>query len=608
MSFKKSKVVFIVASIFMLVFARTADCQIKMIAAAFDREKQMLEKMWEARKAGEEEKVKKLGQELKDFVARYKKIAGTLKETTESAIKELEQEQAGEMSLEELAEKKAEIKELKGEIRALKYLIGREKFKYVKENRRDREDIKKWQRKIKEYKDKWKKEKKEIENDIKSYEKEIEMARESGEEQIKFWQKKIKEAKNDADKKGAREQLAKIRNYIADKSIKSHPGKVSMGIYMERLEGRKKHRVERSKKFEEGDYPGPSRGRTINGCKRRIARYEKQIAERKEEFVSGEFGRISRYNKRLNRAKVKLAALLKKTGLKSERMAKLEETKKTLELFLNHDFVTELPKEDSTFVKALKWLGKTAAKINKGIEKFKAIKKVVDLVKNAANPFEAADFLFEKAFGKSIVSKLAEKLLPEKLVKNKLFQSYINGGISERNLLKEVGKNLGDKVIDEKTRKMLETIDDLRKNPRSYLESELYDEVNTVIEANPEIASAIETMQKTKDVIECPEILYERMQEEAVEKVKSEFKNKIEDTQLQKKVKEIEQQFKQKKEKFEKIKDESYKKADEFANRVTGRALNHLKEKFESRMGMKTREAVGFYADIIEQYELESAQ
>ena len=608
MFFKKSKIILFVVSIFTLFIASSADCQIKMIAAAFDREKQMLEKMWEARKSGDKEKVEKLGKELKDFVARYKKIAGTLKETTDSAIKELEQEQTGEMSAEELADKKAEIKELEGEIRALKYLIDREKFKYVKENRRDREEIKKWQRKIEEYKDKWKKEKQEIEDDIKHYKEEIELARKSGEEQVEFWQKKIKEAKNKADKDGARKQLAKIRKYIADKSIKSHPGKVSMGIYIERLEGRKKHRVEGSKKFEEGDYPGPSSGRTINGCKRRIARYEKQIEERKEEFVSGDFGRISRYNKRLNRAKVKLASLLKETGLKSERMAKLKETKKTLELFLNHDFVTELPKEDSTFVKALKWLGKTAAKINKGIEKFKEIKKVVDLVKNASNPFEAADFLFEKAFGKSIVSTLAEKLLPEKLVENNLFQSYINGEISERNLLKEVGKKLGDKVIDEKTRKMLETIDDLRKNPRSYLESELYEEVNIVIESNPEIASAIETMRKAKDVIECPEILYERMQQEAVEKVKSEFKNKIEDTQLHKKVKEIEQQMKQKKEKFEKMKEESYKKADEFANRVTGRALNHLKEKFESRMGMKSAEIEGFYNELVEQYELESAK
>ncbi len=60
-----------------------------------------------------------------------------------------------------------------------------------------------------------------------------------------------------------------------------------------------------------------------------------------------------------------------------KKIAKLTEQKKQLEKLLYHEFIVELPKEESGFIKAVKWCSNAINEVNKAVSKYKKVKKVI---------------------------------------------------------------------------------------------------------------------------------------------------------------------------------------------------------------------------------------
>ncbi len=77
-----------------------------LIAASYYEEKTMLKKMWNARKAGDEDKVKKLSSKLSYFIENKKLWAQDFLTLTENSIKEIQKENNPDITNEEREKKK----------------------------------------------------------------------------------------------------------------------------------------------------------------------------------------------------------------------------------------------------------------------------------------------------------------------------------------------------------------------------------------------------------------------------------------------------------------------------------------------------------------------
>ncbi len=352
----------------------------------------------------------------------------------------------------------------------------------------------------------------------------------------------------------AREEIALIQKALADESFQ--------------------HRYS-------GQYGRP----TIRECRQCIATATLEMQKQRDSYAAEEWENRKDLRKRRQELHVELLRLQAEAGLKDEKIAALIERRNELERFLCHDFVTELPKEESGFLKAIRWIDETIDKVSKVAEKFERLKKVVTLVQSS-NPAKALDLFLEDVTGKGLSERLAEKLLPKKVLENPLVQRLIRGErLSRDELVKEA---VIESLPPDARRRVEEAIDVLNTvrsdNIRELVRQKGYEHAMRIIDAQPELRKAWETFDQAQKIVQNPALIEKRLEQAVTERVRHELTKAGRELTDAVVGEEVCKRLAQYQSRLEAFKTDIADKAGQVPEAVANGVLRSVKENFESRI------------------------
>jgi len=541
--------------VFMLMSIPTTYAQEGIISSVYIAERTALQKMQAARKAGNEEEVKRLSTEIKELVDQKKSWARDLMTLTESSIEKIQSENAPDLSAEQRIVLLDKLDRLNSEKRLLEYQMEENKWGFFLQRQakhkfiKDFEDIivatqKYAASEIKKCEERIAKAEDDFARLSEEHAKELQRAKDSLQEQIQRvaeTRKKVAEGKEPAENiKSAEQAVESWNKSIADMTKRMAEGTytsrafnwLNTGSFRAAIEGNKTEiaRINAALSDESMQlrYGGIYGTPTIKTCREVIARTQAEIDEMTKKYTSEEWENRKNLRQSLQDKHIEILKLQEKVGLKDEKLDALIARRNELEQFLLHDFLTELPKEDSGFIKAIKWINNTLDRVNEVVEKFEKFKKVVDLVKNSSNPYKAVNFLFEEATGKGLTERLAAKLLPDKVLENPLVQRLIKGeSINRQELLKEA---VIESLPPETRRKVEQAVDLINTarsgNMRDLIAQHGFERAMRVIDSQPELKKAWDTFQQAHNIMQNPALIKDRLEESIRERVALEFKTK----------------------------------------------------------------------------------
>ena len=599
----------------LILAAFAVQAQEGIISSVYIAERTALQKMQAARKAGNEDEVKRLSAEIKEMVDQKKSWARDLMTLTESSIAKAQSEDAPNLTEEQRAALNERIERLKSDKRLVEAQLDENKWDYFFQNQKKLEYIKYFEDAIKGIHDYAAGEIKRNEDQIAQAEKDLAALIQGHEEDVKTQEKSLEEhmrvleetrknhgaGKATADNvKSAEDAVAYSRQYIADMQAK-----IAEGTYQSRAgnwantkgfrEVIKNCRSEidrinaaladeSMKHRYAGTYGTPS----ISECKKIIADTRAEIEKNRATYTSEEWGNRKELRQRQQYLHVEILKLQEEAGLKEEKVAALIARRNELEQFLLHDFLTELPKEDSGFVKAIKWISETLDRVNEETQKFEKLKKVVDLVKNSSNPYNAVNFLFEEATGKGLTERLASKLLPDKVLENPLVQRLIKGeAVNRQDILKEVVVENLPPDVKRKVEQAVDLINTARSgNIRDLIAQKGFEQAMRVLDSQPELKKAFETFEQAHKIMHNPQLLQARLEDSIRERVTLELKSAGRDVVDSLVSEETKKRLEAYQEKVKKIEDDIAKKYRLVEEAVTQSAMTTVQKEVEKRIGL----------------------
>ena len=601
--------------IMMYLVAGTAMAQEGIISSIYIAERTALQKMQAARKAGNEAEVNRLSVEVKAMVDQKKSWARDLLTLTESSIVKAQSEGAPDLAEEQRAALNERIERLKSDKRLVEAQLDENKWDYFFQNQKKLEYIKYFEDQIQAIHDYAAGEIKRNEEQIAQAEKGLKELMQGHEEDVKTQEKNLEEhirvleetrknhgaGKATADNvKIAEDAVTYSRQYIADMQAK-----IAEGTYQSRAgnwantnsfrEVIKNCRAEidrtnaaladeSMKHRYAGTYGTPS----ISDCKKIIADTRAEIEKMRATYTSEEWGNRKELRQRQQYLHVEILKLQEEAGLKEEKVAALIARRNELEQFLLHDFLTELPKEDSGFVKAIKWISETLDRVNEVTQKFEKFKKVVDLVKNSSNPYNAVNCLFEEATGKGLTERLASKLLPDKVLENPLVQRLIKGeAVNRQDILKEVVVENLPADVKRKVEQAVDLINTARSgNIRDLIAQKGFEQAMRVLDSQPELKKAFETFEQAHNIMHNPQLLQARLEDSIRERVTLELKSAGRDVVDSLVSEETKKRLEAYQEKVKKIEDDIAKKYRLVEEAVTQSAMTTVQQEVEKRIGL----------------------
>lgn len=342
---------------------------------------------------------------------------------------------------------------------------------------------------------------------------------------------------------------------------------------------------------------------TIAECKKVIADATSEIAAMRDKYTAEDWGNRKELRLQMQNLNVEILKLQEEAGLKDEKLAALEARRKELEQFIYHDFLTELPKEDSGFIKAIKWISSAIEKVNEVTEKFERVKKLVDIVKNNSNPYNAVNYLLEETTGRSLNSRLAEKLLPEKVRENPLVKRLINGeNVNRQDILKEVVVENLPADVKLRVEQAVDLINTARSsNIRDLVAQHGFEQAMRFIDSQPELKKAFSAFEQAHKLIQNPAQLEERLKDSIRERVELELKvsgKEIVDSLVGEETKKRVEAYQEKLKKIEEDVARGYNFAAEEVTRV---ALETVQKGIEERIGLRS-ESSDMVEDFVRDY------
>jgi hypothetical protein len=342
--------------------------------------------------------------------------------------------------------------------------------------------------------------------------------------------------------------------------------------------------------------------RTEEAVEQRVKAIELSLTNRKEEFTSENWWGMGGTRRQLEQLRLQVLVIEEETGLKSEKVKALQARETELKKYLAHDFLTALPEEESTFMKAISWCSNAIKEVNKAAEKFKKIKKVITIIKTATNPAKAADLLLKEATGKGFFEFVGEKMLPEKVFNNPVVQTILKGGkIDHKELVEKFAKeNLPPELIE-----TIKTFEDMKDNPEAFVRSKMYDEVMTVVEGNPKLKQTYQSFKEAEKFIKNPELIEKRLEESLKQYGDELLKNAegkiVETVMSDERAQKLKEQLENYRERLNRIQSDSTEKIDKFTENVAAGITRNLQNAMEETVGLK-KEITPFVQDFVDGY------
>lgn len=605
--------------IFLVVVLKAAPAiaQEGIISSVYIAERTALQKMQAARKAGNEEEVQRLSAEIKELVNQKKSWANDLLTLTESSIAKIQNDNAPGLSDEQRASLLRRIEEKKSQKRLLELQLEENKFDYFIQVQKKREFIKEWENHLKSIHEYAAGEIKRLEEAVAGWQKDLErLSAEHAEELAKAeqsLQKQIEDAASVKEKqssgKASATDVKNAEDAVASwqKTIADMRRNIAEGTYTSRafnwantrsFRENIKYSNETIGKIQKAVADGSYQHRygfryglpTIAECNKVIADAVAEIAAMRDKYTAEDWGNRKELRLQIQNLNVEILKNQEEAGLKDEKLAALEARRHELEQFIYHDFLTELPKEDSGFIKAIKWISSAIEKVNEVTEKFERVKKLVDIVKNNSNPYNAVNYLLEETTGVSLNSRLAEKLLPEKVRENPLVKRLINGeSINRQDILKElVVENLPHDV-KLRVEQAVDLINTARSsNIRDLVAQHGFEQAMRVIDSQPELKKAFGAFKQAHNLIQNPAQLEEQLKDSIRERVELEFKvagKEIVDSLVSEETKKRVEAYQ---EKLKKIEEDVTSGCRFAAEEVTRVALETVQKGIEECVGLRS--------------------
>lgn len=608
-----------VLAVTLLLASLVAQAQEGIISSVYIAERAALQKMQAARKAGNEDEVTRLSAEIKVTVDQKKSWARDLLTLTESSIEKIQNENAPDLSAEQRLALLDRLDRLNSEKRLVEYQMEENKWGFFLQKHAKLKYLKEFEdqitatreyaaNEIKKYEEQIEKAQSDLARLTVEHEKELQAARDSLQEhvqKVEELRKKSAEGKEPADKIKSVEQAAESW----EKSIADMTKRMAEGTYTSRAfnwmsTGHFRCLIETSQKeiasinaaladeSMQHRYGGKHNNPSIKTCREVIARTQAEIGEMTSKYTSEEWEKRKDLRQSLQDKHIQILKLQAEVGLKDEKLDALIARRNELEQFLMHDFLTELPKEDSGFIKAIKWINNALDRVSEVVEKFEKFKKIVDLVKNSSNPYNAVNFLFEEATGKGLTERIAAKLLPDKVLENPLVQRLIKGeAVSRQDILKEVVVESLPPDVKRKVEQAVDLINTARSgNIRDLVAQHGFEQAMRVIDSQPELKRAFETFQQAHNIMQNPELIEERLQDSIRERVTLEFKaagREVIDSLVSDETKKRVEAYQ---DKIKKIEDSIAKNYRLVSETVTESALITVKDEVEKRIGLNDDE------------------
>ncbi|MBU1108765.1 MAG: hypothetical protein KKB51_18965 [Candidatus Riflebacteria bacterium] len=622
-------------SIFLWIFLTTAFlltpvlawAQEGIVSSVYMAERTALQKMWKAREAGNEEEVTRLSGEIQEMVKQKKSWATDLLTLTRSSIDKAQNENAPDLTPEQRLLISDKIDQLNSDLRLAELALEENHLQFLGTNGNDREMVKVWQANIDGILQYARERTAELEKIIKDEEGNIAGIKQSYQKELGNVEQRLEAANKDYENACKREgkqdfsqravddckamvslhteTIGKMKQEIADgtrlsngQSVKAVEDVIAIrrqevaSIAADVATGIFRHRYG-------GQYGTP----TINECKEVIERLQKEIEKRREQYAAEEFNGRKDLRQQRENLHIEILKLQEQVGLKDEKVAALIARKNELETFLYHDFITEIPKEDSGFMKAIKWLGEALEKVNEVTEKFERIRKLTSLVRAASNPLEAVNYILKEATGTNLTERIAQKLLPDKMLQNALVQRMLKGEpVNREDILKEAVFE----SLPENTRRQVEQAVDVistmrSSNIRDVIKSRGFEEAMKVVDADPALKKAWDTFQQANQLVNNPGLIEDRLKAVVTEKVKLEMQtagkqlvDKIIDEEVGKRINEYQQ-------KIEKIQDDIRERKVDVAEKLTESAVQTFEKALEYAVG-KTEENNSATEDMVKNY------
>lgn len=609
----------ILLTVMLFLSAAMAMAQEGIISSVYMAERTALQKMQAARKAGNEDEVKRLSAEITEMVNQKKSWARGLLTLTESSIKKAQNDNAPELSTEQRAALISKLESLHAKMRILDLELDENKWAYFTEKHKIHDYLKSWEDQLQAIYDYAAKEiarneeeiakaEQDLKKLIEAHEKEFETKNKNAEEQVKLLaeaRKKLAEGKASADNvKSAEQGVEYFRKDMADTRQKMDEGTyksrfdnwTSANSYRTIVKSRQDKITGINAALADESMMHRHAGRlghpTIKACKQIIEKNRAEIEKQRALYTAEEWGKRKELRQSRQNLNIEILKLQEKVGLKDEKIDALIARRNELEKFIYHDFLTEIPKEDSGFIKAIKWISNTLDKVNEVAEKFKRLKTLVDLVKGSSNPINAINFVLKEATGIDLTQRLAEKLLPDEVLENPLVQRLIKGEhVNRQDILKEaIVKDLSTELKN-KVEQTIDLINTARSgNIRDLIAQHGFERAMRVIDSQPELKKAWETFNQANKIMKNPELLEDRLESSIRERVILELKasgSEVVDSLVSE---ETRKRIAVYEEKLKKMKDDFSNKSNLAADYVAISALTTIKQGYENLVDMPDKD------------------
>ncbi|HAE40424.1 MAG TPA: hypothetical protein DCG57_17600 [Candidatus Riflebacteria bacterium] len=608
-----------VLAVTLLLASLVAQAQEGIISSVYIAERAALQKMQAARKAGNEDEVTRLSAGIKVTVDQKKSLARDLLTLTESSIEKIQNENAPDLNAEQRSSLLDKLDRLNSEKRIIELRMKENKWSFFYQKRAKLAYMKEFEdiitgvkeyaaNEIKKCEERIEEAQKQLAPLLEAHAQELQNAENTLQQHIQSiaeTQKKIAEGKATADNvksieqavAGWRQAIASMTQRMEEGTYTSRAGNwASSGNYRALIENNQKEIAQINAALADESmrqrYGGKHNNPTIKTCREVIARTQAEIDAMTEQYTSEEWEKRKDLRQSLQNKHIEILKLQAEVGLKDEKLDALIARRNELEQFLMHDFLTELPKEDSGFIKAIKWINNALDRVSEVVEKFEKFKKIVDLVKNSSNPYNAVNFLFEEATGKGLTERIASKLLPDKVLENPLVQRLIKGeAVNRQDILKEVVVENLPRDVKRKVEQAVDLINTARSgNIRDLVAQHGFEQAMRVIDSQPELKRAFETFQQAHNIMQNPELIEERLQDSIRERVTLEFTaagREVIDSLVSEETKKRVEAYQ---DKIKKIEDSIAKNYRLVSETVTESALITVKDEVEKRIGLNDDE------------------
>jgi hypothetical protein len=608
-----------VLAVTLLLASLVAQAQEGIISSVYIAERAALQKMQAARKAGNEDEVTRLSAGIKVTVDQKKSLARDLLTLTESSIEKIQNENAPDLNAEQRSSLLDKLDRLNSEKRIIELRMKENKWSFFYQKRAKLAYMKEFEdiitgvkeyaaNEIKKCEERIEEAQKQLAPLLEAHAQELQNAENTLQQHIQSiaeTQKKIAEGKATADNvksieqavAGWRQAIASMTQRMEEGTYTSRAGNwASSGNYRALIENNQKEIAQINAALADESmrqrYGGKHNNPTIKTCREVIARTQAEIDAMTEQYTSEEWEKRKDLRQSLQNKHIEILKLQAEVGLKDEKLDALLARRNELEQFLMHDFLTELPKEDSGFIKAIKWINNALDRVSEVVEKFEKFKKIVDLVKNSSNPYNAVNFLFEEATGKGLTERIASKLLPDKVLENPLVQRLIKGeAVNRQDILKEVVVENLPRDVKRKVEQAVDLINTARSgNIRDLVAQHGFEQAMRVIDSQPELKRAFETFQQAHNIMQNPELIEERLQDSIRERVTLEFTaagREVIDSLVSEETKKRVEAYQ---DKIKKIEDSIAKNYRLVSETVTESALITVKDEVEKRIGLNDDE------------------